>query len=222
MKDELTLKDFQIDIPKLLKLGFYKENGYYKYETKIMDNQFLLQISINKNNTIKSKVIELSEMEEFLPYNVQNSTGDFVGKMREEYNSIIENIKNTCCSKSVYKSDYSKLVIKYIKEKYNDDLEFLWKNSTNAIWRNKNNSKWYGALLFLEKSKLGINEIGTAEIINLQLDPETIAKIVDNKNYFKGYHMNKKHWISIKLDGSIYIDEIYRLIDNSYKISMKK
>lgn len=222
MKDELTLKEFQIDTSKLLKLGFTKEKDYYKYETKIMDNQFLLSILIDKNNIIKSKVIELSDNEEFLPYNIENTTGEFVGYMREEYNSIIENVKKTCCSKSIYRSDYSNLVIKYIKGKYNDDLEYLWKNSNNAIWRNKNNSKWYAALLIIDKNKLGLNESGQVELINLQLESELIEKLVDNKKYFKAYHMNKKYWISIKLDGSVNLEEIYKYIDNSYDISMKK
>lgn len=222
MKDELTLKEFQIDTSKLLKLGFTKEKDYYKYETKIMDNQFLLSILIDKNNIIKSKVIELSDNEEFLPYNIENTTGEFVGYMREEYNSIIENVKKTCCSKSIYRSDYSNLVIKYIKGKYNDDLEYLWKNSNNAIWRNKNNSKWYVALLIIDKNKLGLNESGQVELINLQLESELIEKLVDNKKYFKAYHMNKKYWISIKLDGSVNLEEIYKYIDNSYDISMKK
>lgn len=222
MKDELTLKEFQIDTSKLLRLGFTKEKDYYKYETKIMDNQFLLSILIDKNNIIKSKVIELSDNEEFLPYNIENTAGEFVGYMREAYNFIIENVKKTCCSKSIYRSDYSNLVIKYIKEKYNDDLEYLWKNSNNAIWRNKNNSKWYATLLILDKDKLGLNEPDQVEIINLQLEPELIEKLVDSKKYFKAYHMNKKYWISIKLDGSVNLEEIYKYIDNSYDISMKK
>ena len=48
----------------------------------------------------------------------------------------------------IYKNQQSKEVIKYIKEKYDDDLEFLWKKyDNNAIWRNKQNNKWYGYFL---------------------------------------------------------------------------
>lgn len=221
MKDELILKDFKIDIQKLLELGFFKDNDYYRYEVQIMDNQFLLSIVIDKNNIIYSNIIELSTDEEFLPYNIVSVTGEFVGKMREIYNNIIENIKNNCCSKKIYKSEYSELVIKYIKSKYKDELEFLWKNSNNAVWRNKNNNKWYGALLIIDKIKIGVEEEGTIEIIDLLLEPEKIEKIIDNEKYFKGYHMNKKHWITIKLDGSVDIEKIYKLIDNSYMLSMK-
>lgn len=42
----------------------------------------------------------------------------------------------------------------FVKEKYNDDLEYLWdKFHENAVWRNKSNSKWYGALLVISKRK---------------------------------------------------------------------
>lgn len=222
MKDEITLKNFKIDIPKLLELGFIREKDYYKYEKKIMDNQFSLSIVIDKNNIIKSNVMELNVNEDFLLYNVESATGEFIGKMRKEYSNIIEKIKNNCCSKNVYKSEYSNLVIEYIKRKYNDDLEFLWKNSNNAIWRNKLNNKWYGALLVVEKNKIGIDDEGTIEIIDLLLEPERIEKIIDNEKYFAGYHMNKKHWITIKLDKSVEINKIYELIDNSYKLSKSK
>ncbi len=99
----------------------------------------------------------------------------------------------------------------------------MWeKFPNNAIWRNKDNNKWYGALLIVEKSKIGIEEEGSIEIIDLLLEQEKIEKIVDNEKYFAGYHMNKKHWITIKLDGSVNINEIYKFIDNSYNLSKRK
>ena len=223
MEDKTIFKDLKIDFQKLLQLGFVKESNYYKYETKIMKDQFSLIIKIDINNNIISDVIELSTNENFMPYYVTSTTVDFVGKIREEYNKIIEKVKNNCCSKNIFKSEYANLIIEYIRQKYNDELEYLWeKFPNNAIWRNKDNNKWYGALLIVEKSKIGIKEEGSIEIIDLLLEPEKIEKIVDNERYFAGYHMNKKHWITIKLDGSVNINEIYELIDNSYNLSKNK
>ena len=45
---------------------------------------------------------------------------------------------------------------------------------------------------------------------------------IDNKKIFKGYHMNKDNWITIKLDESVDIKNILTLIDNSYILSLKK
>jgi predicted DNA-binding protein (MmcQ/YjbR family) len=36
-----------------------------------------------------------------------------------------------------------------------------------------------------------------------------------------GYHMNKKHWNTITLDGSIPDDEILAMIDDSYNLVVK-
>ena len=223
MEDKVILKDLKIDFQKLLQLGFVQESSYYKYETKIMNNQFSLIIKIDTNNVINSDVIELSTNEKFILYNISSATGEFVGKIREEYNKIIEKVKNNCCSKNIFKSEYANLIIEYVKQKYDDELEYLWdKFPNNAIWRNKSNNKWYGALLVVEKAKIGIKEKGSIEIIDLLLEPNRIEKIVDNYRYFAGYHMNKKHWITIKLDGSVDINKIYEFIDNSYELSKNK
>ena len=56
------------------------------------------------NNVISSDVIELSTGEKFMLYYVTSATGEFVGKIREEYNNIIEKVKNNCCSKNIFKS----------------------------------------------------------------------------------------------------------------------
>ena len=34
-----------------------------------------------------------------------------------------------------------------------------------------------------------------------------------------GYHMNKEHWISVVLDGSVAIEHIHELIQDSYALT---
>ncbi len=74
------------------------------------------------------------------------------------------------------------------------------------------------ALLMVSKNKLGLNSDEIVDIIDLKMLPENIEEIVDNEKYFFGYHMNKKHWITIILDGSVEIEKIYELIDISYNL----
>ena len=88
MEDKIIFKNLKIDFQSLLQLGFVKKSNYYKYETKIMKNQFSLIIKIDMNNVIRSDVIEISTNENFMPYYVTNITGDFVGKIREEYDKL--------------------------------------------------------------------------------------------------------------------------------------
>lgn len=122
----------------------------------------------------------------------------------------------------IFKSKQARQIIKYAKEKYDNELEFLWiKFPNNAIFRHKENKKWYAALLSLEENKLGIESDKIIDIIVLKNKRENIINLIDNKKYFAGYHMNKRHWFTIKLDDSVPIKEIYDFIDESYFITNK-
>ena len=58
------------------------------------------------------------------------------------------------------------------------------------------------------------NDIGH---INLKCDPEEARILRDIfKSVIPGYHMNKEHWNTLILDGSIPRKEIERMIDVSY------
>lgn len=69
---------------------------------------------------------------------------------------------------------------------------------------------------------MGIESDKIIEIIDLRYQKDKIKEIVDKQKVFTGYHMNKNSWITIKLDGSVKIEKIFTLIDNSYNISLNK
>ena len=55
--------------------------------------------------------------------------------------------------------------------------------------------------------------------MNLKCDPDQALALRDIFDaVMPGYHMNKKHWNTIKLDGSIPRGEIERMIDHSYAL----
>lgn len=214
-----TLKDREIDFGKLLSYGF---DTSYKYETNICDNQFKVVVELKENRKV-SWVVDLVSNEEYVLVDVVGVAGNFVGKVREEYENILDDIIQKCSIFSIFKSSQSKQIIEYVKTKYNDDLEYLWKKfPSNAIWRNKINNKWYGLLLTISERKLGIDSDIVVECLNLKCSKEKINKILNNKNIYPGYHMNKDNWITIKLDESMKIEEILKLLDDSYELSLAK
>lgn len=80
----------------------------------------------------------MSTNEKFILYYVPSSNGNFVGKIRSEYEKIINEVKEKCCFKNIFRSEYAELITNYIKEKYDYELEYLWKKfPNNAIARNK-------------------------------------------------------------------------------------
>ncbi len=58
--------------------------------------------------------------------------------------------------------------------------------------------------------------------MNLKCDPEEAMALRDIfEAVIPGYHMNKAHWNTVILDGSIPRGEIERMIDNSYALVVK-
>jgi len=214
---ENLLKNRKIDFEKLLEYGFIERENQYEYRTTLIENVFDIIVTFSKEGKLNAKVMDLMSNDEYLLIKVPDATGEYVGKVREVYKNKLSEIIVNCSEIEVFKSNQAKQVIKYVKEKYGDEPEFLWaKFAGNAVFRHKQNKKWYGILITISKSKLGLESKELVEIIDLKILPEDIEKIVDNEKYFLGYHMNKKHWFTIILDGSVPIEKIFEFIDKSY------
>ncbi len=58
--------------------------------------------------------------------------------------------------------------------------------------------------------------------VSLKCDPEQALLWREQYEAVQpGYHMNKKHWNTVSLDGSIPADEIAAMIDQSYDLVVK-
>ncbi len=220
MKNEI-FNDKKVNINKLIEFGFTKNNNIYEYST-ILNNDFSLRIKLKEPNILLTEITEI-ETGEIYTLHLTDAQGQFVGEIRKEYKNTLENIKNNCFENNIFKSAQTQEIIKYIKDKYGDNLEYLWeKFPDNAIARRKDNSKWYLAILTIKKDRLGFNSNENVEVIDLRANVDEIPKLVKQLGIYPGYHMNKKHWITIILDDSYDINEIFKKIDESYLLAAKK
>lgn len=215
-------KNKVVNFSKLISFGFKAENNKYIYKTKIMDKQFLLTIVIDNAGDMHTKVIDTATNDEYTLFLVDGVTGSFVGRVKTEYTEVLTNIANNCFDDEIFKTSQAKQIIEYAKTKYGDELEFLWKDSPNtAIIRRKATKKWYILLFCESKIKLGVDSCEMVEILNLHMKTEDVERLVDYKKYYPGYHMNKKHWVSICLDGTLSWEELRSKIDDSYNLAKK-
>lgn len=167
-------------------------------------------------------ITDNSSGEEYVLHRVTGAAGTFVGRVKSEYEAVLEGIAAKCFDPDVFKSEQAKAVIAYMGDTYGDEPEFLWqKFPDNAVVRRKDNRKWYAAILTVSRRKLGSDSDALVEILDLRIKPEELEHTIDNIKYFPGYHMNKKHWYTICLDGSVSIEEIDRRIDESYFLAKK-
>ncbi len=66
-----------------------------------------------------------------------------------------------------------------------------------------------------------LTDVEEFESINLKCDPEVGAQLREEYAAVQpGYHMNKKHWITVQMDGSIGDKLVKSWIDASYNLVM--
>ena len=209
------------DYNKMLNFGFEKTDETYIYKTDLIDGDFLMTVTIDKDG-LKTLVTEKETGDEYTLH-LTDAEGTFIGQIRDEYNSVLKEIGEKCYNIGIFKFEYSYKVIDYVHQKYKDEIEYLWeKFPDNGIARRKDNKKWYLAILTVGRDKLGFDSEEKVEVIDLRADVNELQELTKQPNIFPGYHMNKKHWITYILDGSTDIEEIYKRIDDSYKLAGKR
>ncbi len=221
--DEI-FKDKRCDKKRLTTFGFSPANdGSYEYVEEILNGQFLLTVKIGRSGKIEAEVIEAEFRDKYSLHLVPNATGQFVTSVKNEYCRVLKSIVQNCFVPDYFKSPQSKRVIEHIRKKYGDEPQYLWKKfPANAVFRRSDNAKWYGALLVVPKRKIGLESDGKIDILDLRADEEFIDSHIDGKKYFRGYHMNKRHWITVCMDGSVSMSEIKDRIADSYAIAGKR
>lgn len=67
-----------------------------------------------------------------------------------------------------------------------------------------------------------IIDIELFESVNLKCDPEKAVELREHySGIVPGYHMNKKHWNTVKFDGSVSDKMILELVDHSYELVLE-
>jgi predicted DNA-binding protein (MmcQ/YjbR family) len=58
--------------------------------------------------------------------------------------------------------------------------------------------------------------------VNLKCDPDLAIELRERYPAVQpGYHMNKTHWNTVELDGSLTDDEVKQMIDHSYELVVR-
>lgn len=109
-------------------------------------------------------------------------------------------------------------VFDYIKKKYKVLPEYPWrKYGGSAVFRHSDNSKWFALMMDVQGDKVGLPGTDYVDVINLKVDDMFFRDlIVQEDGIMPAYHMNKMHWISVRLDGTVPEDRVFDLIDMSY------
>lgn len=115
-------------------------------------------------------------------------------------------------------------VTDYIRSQYGIDPDHPFdKDTDSSVFRHADNRKWFGLIMNVSGVKLGLGTTVSINIINLKIDdPVFRDMLIQQPGIIPAYHMNKKQWITVFLDGTVQKERVYDLIDASYRATASK
>lgn len=113
--------------------------------------------------------------------------------------------------------------LRYAAAVYGSEPEYLWQDTPDAaVLRHRDNRKWYALFMTVKREKLGLPGVGRVDILDVKCDPQMIGFLVSGSGFLPGYHMNKKNWITVLLDGTVEKEQIFSLLDQSFMLTAGK
>lgn len=113
-----------------------------------------------------------------------------------------------------------KAVLNYVAKAFDIQPDYLWdKFPKYAVLRHAGSEKWFGIVMNVPKEKLGLTGEGEVDILDVKCHPDKTGSLRQMQGILPAYHMNKEHWISVVLDGSVAPEHIHELIQESYALT---
>ena len=217
----MQFKNKVLNVKKILQHGF-KRNGEKFFRRDEIVNGFTAEIIIDAGGNVTTKIFD-ADGELYTLHLVEGASGSFVGSIKDAHEKILHDVAENCFDEQIYSGEQTLKVVELIREKFSDEPEFLWRQAPNySVFRRADNRKWYAVIMVVPREKLQLAGKDELEILNLRVEPEELNRLVDGEKYFRGWHMNKKSWMTLRLDGALSFDEIFSRLEQSYRLAARK
>ena len=201
----------------LEKFGFKKKSGVWTYSAPIASGALVCTLTVNASGAVKETTTDAATGDEYVQHHMVGASGKFVGSVRRGVVALVKRISVSCCERDVFKTDLARGIIGFAESEWGEKPEFLWKNFPDyAVLRRKDTDKWYALVARLTADKVGGNRKDIVEAVNLRRTDS-----MDGPRFLPAYHMNKKTWTTIVLDGTVGAEELQKLLKESRKLATK-
>lgn len=103
-----------------------------------------------------------------------------------------------------------------------DDTPFA-SDPSIIVFRHGSSGKWFGILLKAPGRAVGLAIDEPVDVLNLKCDPlVAYGMMASHPDIVPAYHMNKQHWISLRLGGDVPEDVARMLMRMSFDLTHRK
>lgn len=214
MDKRYLFKEYTPNYEKLVEYGFKLKDDTYTLTKAIADINFYFKITI-ADEKFDIDVYDSFTDEKYILFNIENAVGSYVQKIRADANDLIKLLLDKCFQCTNIKGQ----ITKYIQDKFDVNPSHPFSKYPNCCtFKTKENGKWFAVLMDIPAERLKLGGQEEVSIINLKATFETIQCLIDNITILPAYHMHKKSWMTILCNKNTDIEQLKKLIAESYQL----
>ena len=196
----------------LERYGFVRKDQVFVLEKELMPGEFRACLTVDADGHVSGQVTDLFSGDAFVPLRIPGAAGPYVSRVKECYVQWLEEIAKACFEPVPFASDQANRLAARIRETYGDEPDHPFDNDdVSAVFRNPADRKWYALIMHIPYARFCAKE-GETDILNVKAHPEDIPVLTEKEGIFPGWHMNRKHWITVPLDDTLPDEDIQRLV----------
>ena len=209
------------NIQRLIEYGFIEQSGIFQYQTKLEDTGMYALITVD-NNAVSGSVLDEFTDEEYVAVHTVGKKGIFATKVRTAYLSCLENIAKNCFEKRMYSSNQANIMHEWMINQLHDTADHPFTKSQNSkrtvdndftAYKPNGCDKMYALMFAIGKRKLDKTcDDEYVDAVNIKVEPSKVEDLLQLHGFYPVYHMNKKHWVTAILDGTIKDETIKDLL----------
>jgi predicted DNA-binding protein (MmcQ/YjbR family) len=203
---------------KLAAYGFLPDGGGVSKTIPILRGAFNMAVKAAPDGAVSFRVLEKATGEKYVLVHVDSAQGGFVSEVRKACEKTLLDVAAKCFDTEILRAEQTKRTLAWMKANFSAEPEFLWERYPDyAAFRRPDNRKWFAVILTVDRGKLAPGGRGNVEIIDLKALPADVEARLADGRFYKAYHMNKTHWFTACLDGSVPDEELFALIAESWR-----
>jgi predicted DNA-binding protein (MmcQ/YjbR family) len=205
---------------KLAACGFLPDGEGLSKTVPILQGAFGAAVTVAPDGAVRFRVLEKATGEEYVLVHVDSARGGFVGDVRNACEAVLADIAARCFDIETLKAEQTKRALAWIRSEFSAAPEFLWEKYPDcAVFRRPENRKWFAVVLTVDRGRLGLEGRENAEILTLKARPADVEAHLSDPRFLRAYHMNKTHWFTVCLDGSVPDEALFALIRESWGLA---
>lgn len=126
-------------------------------------------------------------------------------------------------SNGVAAKSFRNNILNFAAEQYKTEPEYPWITAPGyAVLRHADNRKWYALIMNVPRERLGLSGAGMIDILDMKCDPILSGSLRLCNGFLPAYHMNHESWLTVLLDGTVEIEQIFSLLEISFEMTASR